>query len=97
MISMIKGLQALLARMETEFTMAIRQHIYAELQDFVGGTLRELLTKAIKHKKVALLRLKTSGCFFKGCTQWDYIGYYQNLFGSIRSKFVFEQVKFAFF
>lgn len=53
-ITMIKGVQSLLAKMEAELSVAIRQHIYAELQDFVGGTLRDLLAKAIKHKKDVL-------------------------------------------
>uniref|UniRef100_T1IPJ0 Cytoplasmic FMR1-interacting protein n=1 Tax=Strigamia maritima TaxID=126957 RepID=T1IPJ0_STRMM len=50
-IAMIKGLQVLMARMETVFTEAIRGNIYAELQDFVQLTLREPLRKAIKNKK----------------------------------------------
>ena len=33
-IDMIKGLQVLMARMETVFDDAIRRHVYAELQDF---------------------------------------------------------------
>lgn len=45
---MIKGLQVLMARMETVFAGAIRRHVYAELQDFVQLILRELLRKAIK-------------------------------------------------
>lgn len=48
---MIKGLQVLMARMETVFTDAIRRNIYAELQDFVQLALREPLRKAIKNKK----------------------------------------------
>jgi putative Mn2+ efflux pump MntP len=54
MIAMTKGVQSLMAKMGSEFSVAIRQHIYAEMQDFVGGTLRELLAKAIKHKKDVL-------------------------------------------
>nr|CAI5867665.1 unnamed protein product [Callosobruchus analis] len=50
-IAMIKGLQVLMARMETVFTDAIRRNIYAELQDFVQISLREPLRKAIKNKK----------------------------------------------
>ncbi|KAJ8936438.1 hypothetical protein NQ318_015584 [Aromia moschata] len=50
-IAMIKGLQVLMARMETVFTDAIRRNIYAELQDFVQVILREPLRKAIKNKK----------------------------------------------
>ena len=50
-IAMIKGLQVLMARMETVFTDAIRRNIYQELQDFVQLTLREPLRKSIKNKK----------------------------------------------
>ncbi|KAL3102786.1 hypothetical protein niasHT_021453 [Heterodera trifolii] len=50
-ISMAKGVQSLMVNMDTDFAVAIRQHIYAELQDFVGGPLRDLLAKAVKHKK----------------------------------------------
>lgn len=48
---MTKGVQALMAKMESDFTVAIRQHIYAEMQDFVCGPLRDLWAKAVKHKK----------------------------------------------
>jgi len=48
---MIKGLQALLAKMECEFSQAIRLHVYAQLQDFVQVNLREPLRKLIKNKK----------------------------------------------
>jgi len=50
-IAVIKGVQVLMARMETVFADAIRRHIYAELQDFVQLTLRDPLRKAIKNKK----------------------------------------------
>lgn len=50
-IAMVKGLQVLMARMETVFTDAIRRHIYSELQNFVQLMLREPLRKAIKNKK----------------------------------------------
>lgn len=53
---MIKGLQVLMARMETVFTDAIRRNIYAELQDFVQLILREPLRKAIKNKKDLIRR-----------------------------------------
>lgn len=53
---MIKGLQVLMARMETVFNDAIRRHIYAELQDFVQVILREPLRKAIKNKKDLIRR-----------------------------------------
>jgi cytoplasmic FMR1 interacting protein len=48
---MIKGLQVLMARMETVFTDAIRRNVYQELQDFVQLSLREPLRKSIKNKK----------------------------------------------
>jgi cytoplasmic FMR1 interacting protein len=56
-IAMIKGLQVLMARMETVFTDAIRRNIYAELQDFIQLLLREPLRKAIKNKKDLIRRL----------------------------------------
>jgi cytoplasmic FMR1 interacting protein len=56
-IAMIKGLQVLMARMETVFADAIRRSIYAELQDFVQLLLREPLRKAIKNKKDLIRRL----------------------------------------
>ncbi|KAK6173555.1 hypothetical protein SNE40_016982 [Patella caerulea] len=49
-IAMIKGLQLLMARMESVFMDAIRKHIYQELQDFVQLYLRDPLRKAIKKK-----------------------------------------------
>ena len=60
-IAMIKGLQVLMARMETVFTDAIRRNIYAELQDFVQITLREPLRKAIKNKKDLIRRCGSWG------------------------------------
>lgn len=48
---MIKGVQLLIGKMEAEFSMAIRRHIYAELQDFVQLTIRNPLNKAVKNKK----------------------------------------------
>lgn len=60
-IAMIKGLQVLMARMETVFIDAIRRNIYAELQDFVQLALREPLRKAIKNKKDLIRRFV---CFF---------------------------------
>lgn len=53
---MIKGLQVLMARMETVFIDAIRRDIYAELQDFVQLILREPLRKAIKNRKDLIRR-----------------------------------------
>lgn len=55
-IAMIKGLQVLMARMETVFADAARRSIYAELQDFVQLILREPLRKAIKNKKDLIRR-----------------------------------------
>lgn len=60
-IAMIKGLQVLMARMETVFIDAIRRNIYAELQDFVQLALREPLRKAIKNKKDLIRRFV---CYF---------------------------------
>uniref|UniRef100_A0A915NC42 Uncharacterized protein n=1 Tax=Meloidogyne javanica TaxID=6303 RepID=A0A915NC42_MELJA len=59
-ISMVKGIQSLLGQMEDEFCVAIRQHIYVEMRDFVGGTLIELQTKALKHKKDVLSCILTA-------------------------------------
>ena len=55
-IAMIKGLQVLMARMETVFTEAIRRNVYAKLQTFVQITLREPLRKAVKNKKDLIRR-----------------------------------------
>ena len=57
---MVKGIQSLLGQMEDEFCVAIRQHIYVEMRDFVGGTLIELQTKALKHKKDVLSCILTA-------------------------------------
>jgi cytoplasmic FMR1 interacting protein len=48
---MIKGMQQLIVRMKAEFSVAIRSHVYAELQDFVQLTLADPLSKAQKQKK----------------------------------------------
>merc|ERR1719489_725945 len=50
-IAMIKGLQVLMARMETVFTDSIKRNVYQELQDFVQRDLREPLRKATRNKK----------------------------------------------
>lgn len=55
-ISMVKGLEMLLGKMEGEFNQAIRRNVYAELQDFVQLSLREPLKKAVKNKKEVLRR-----------------------------------------
>uniref|UniRef100_A0A915DJJ2 Cytoplasmic FMR1-interacting protein n=1 Tax=Ditylenchus dipsaci TaxID=166011 RepID=A0A915DJJ2_9BILA len=59
-ISMIKGVQLLIGKMEAEFSMAIRRHIYADLQDFVQLTIRDPLNKAIKNKKDFLCGIMNS-------------------------------------
>lgn len=56
LISMIKGLQVLMNRMETVFIDAIKRSIYAKLQDFIQLDLREPLRKAIL-KKDDMIRL----------------------------------------
>lgn len=50
LISMIKGLQVLMNRMETVFMDAIKRSVYAKLQDFIQLDLREPLRKAIAKK-----------------------------------------------
>ncbi|KAK4321422.1 hypothetical protein Pmani_007761 [Petrolisthes manimaculis] len=70
-IAMIKGLQVLMARMETVFLDSIRRNIYQELQDFVQLTLRDPLRKAIKNKKELLRTIlvsvrETSADWMKG-------------------------------
>lgn len=55
-IAMIKGLQVLMARMETVFTEAVRRHVYSRLQTFIQVTLREPLRKAVKNKKDLIKR-----------------------------------------
>uniref|UniRef100_A0AC34GHC3 Cytoplasmic FMR1-interacting protein n=1 Tax=Panagrolaimus sp. ES5 TaxID=591445 RepID=A0AC34GHC3_9BILA len=59
-IAMIKGVQALIGKMEAEFSMAIRRHIYAELQEFIQHTLVDPLYKATKNKKDLLMGILTS-------------------------------------
>ncbi|XP_046394058.1 cytoplasmic FMR1-interacting protein isoform X2 [Ischnura elegans] len=68
-IAMIKGLQVLMARMETVFTDAIRRNIYAELQDFVQLCLREPLRKAIKNKKDLIRSIIVS--VRETCADWQ--------------------------
>ncbi|KAG7260100.1 hypothetical protein CRUP_010158 [Coryphaenoides rupestris] len=53
-IAMIKGLQVLMGRMESVFNQAIRNTIYAALQDFAQMTLREPLRQAVRKKKNAI-------------------------------------------
>ncbi|XP_048193540.1 cytoplasmic FMR1-interacting protein 2-like [Perognathus longimembris pacificus] len=53
-IAMIKGLQVLMGRMESVFNQAIRNTIYAALQDFAQVTLREPLRQAVRKKNVLI-------------------------------------------
>ncbi|PAV64134.1 hypothetical protein WR25_05628 isoform C [Diploscapter pachys] len=59
-ISMIKGLQALLGRLEGTISNSIRRNVYAELQSFVTHTLTDPLQKAIKNKKDLLVSILQS-------------------------------------
>lgn len=60
---MIKGLQVLMGRMESVFNQAIRNTIYAALQDFAQVTLREPLRQAVRKKKNVLIRWVHGGPF----------------------------------
>lgn len=60
---MIKGLQVLMGRMESVFNQAIRNTIYAALQDFAQVTLREPLRQAVRKKKNVLIRWVFGGPF----------------------------------
>merc|ERR1719266_3224923 len=68
-IAMIKGLQVLMARMETVFTDSIRRSIYAELQDFVQLELRDPLRKATKSKKDLIRSIIMS--VRETCAEWQ--------------------------
>ena len=48
--------QVLMGRMESVFNQAIRNTIYAALQDFAQMTLREPLRQAVRKKKNILIR-----------------------------------------
>ena len=67
--AMIKGLQVLMARMETVFTDSIRRSIYAELQDFVQLELRDPLRKATKAKKDLIRSIIMS--VRETCAEWQ--------------------------
>eukprot|EP00079_Xenopus_tropicalis_P033634 XP_017947405.1 PREDICTED: cytoplasmic FMR1-interacting protein 2 isoform X2 [Xenopus tropicalis] len=54
-IAMVKGLQVLMGRMESVFNQAIRNTIYAALQDFAQSSLREPLRQAVRKKKNVLI------------------------------------------
>ena len=49
-----------MGRMESVFNQAIRNTIYAALQDFAQMTLREPLRQAVRKKKNVLIRLRES-------------------------------------
>lgn len=53
---MVKGLQALLCKIEPDLSAAIRRFVYAELQEFVQKTISHPLEKAAKNKKDILFR-----------------------------------------
>lgn len=50
-ISMIKGLQTIMLRMESTFRDAIQHTTYAEIQKFVQDKLRDIIRKAISKNK----------------------------------------------
>ncbi|XP_025103789.1 cytoplasmic FMR1-interacting protein 2-like isoform X2 [Pomacea canaliculata] len=56
-IAMIKGLQLLMARMESVFVEAIRNHLYFKLQELVQQLLRDPLRKAVKKKNDIIERI----------------------------------------
>ena len=53
---MIKGLYALMSRLEPVFSEAIRHTIHQETENFIQRDLREALRKAVKSKKGTLLK-----------------------------------------
>ena len=62
---MIKGLQNLMLRMESVLMDAIRNHLYAETQDFVQVQLREPMRKSVKKKSEVVRRYVVSRlCIF---------------------------------
>ncbi|KAE9551006.1 hypothetical protein FO519_005792 [Halicephalobus sp. NKZ332] len=81
-IAMIKGVQTLIGRMEAEFSMSIRRHIYSELQDFVQLTLLDPLFKADKGKKDVLKGILTS--IFETCVD-DFSGQFSNRTSDVNS------------
>ncbi|XP_029439479.1 cytoplasmic FMR1-interacting protein 2 isoform X2 [Rhinatrema bivittatum] len=68
-IAMIKGLQVLMGRMESVFNQAIRNTIYAALQDFAQVTLREPLRQAVRKKKNVLISVLQA--IRKTICDWD--------------------------
>ncbi|VDM07312.1 unnamed protein product [Wuchereria bancrofti] len=61
-VSMIKSVQHMLSKMEPILNVAVRKHIYAEMQDFIQITLKEPLHKAVKNKKDLLAGIIQSIC-----------------------------------
>ncbi|XP_076441680.1 cytoplasmic FMR1-interacting protein 2-like [Babylonia areolata] len=59
-IAMVKGLQLLMARMESAFLDAVRRHVYLQLQDLVQVFLRDPLRKAVKKKSDIVERILKS-------------------------------------
>ncbi|XP_034233403.1 cytoplasmic FMR1-interacting protein-like [Thrips palmi] len=68
-IAMIKGLQVLMARIESVLQDAIRRTIYSELQDFIQLMLRDPLRKAIKNKKDLIRSILVS--VRETCADWQ--------------------------
>ena len=73
-IAMIKGLQVLMGRMESVFNQAIRNTIYAALQDFAQVTLREPLRQAVRKKKNVLIRWVFRWPFLGPCPKSGVLG-----------------------
>ncbi|KAK2176605.1 hypothetical protein NP493_652g01000 [Ridgeia piscesae] len=67
-IAMIKGLQNLMLRMESVLMDAIRNHLYAEVQDFVQVQLREPMRKSIKKKSEVIRSIIVS--VRETCADW---------------------------
>ncbi|KAK7922550.1 hypothetical protein WMY93_009452 [Mugilogobius chulae] len=63
------GLQVLMGRMESVFNQAIRNTIYAALQDFAQVTLREPLRQAVRKKKNVLISVLQA--IRKTVCDWD--------------------------
>lgn len=59
-IAMIKGLQSLLGKMESDMSAATRKCVYVELQAFIQHTINEPLQKAVKNKKDLLASILQS-------------------------------------
>ncbi|XP_071846795.1 cytoplasmic FMR1-interacting protein 2-like isoform X2 [Apostichopus japonicus] len=70
LVAMIKGLQVLMNRMEGVFVEAIRQTVYAEMQDFVQIVLRDPLRFAIKKKKSLIISIIKA--VRETCAHWQH-------------------------